>query len=248
MKKTISIITLTALIVGCSTTNLTEEQRLIKSIRKELPFSIDSLYNIRESTYDFHSKAYISTQPDYSIDADGKLIVYRSTILESTKEQEKGQIWRNVVVSKRNHRVVCIDRVLNPSGIEGRIYVMQMESAKYPTLGGYHWDVSDSRNLQAVGQNLDDFKQQTLRWMRGEEEVVRPKSQDEYWHLMFHADSLFDAKRYDEAVKMYNLAFNVDKYILPSQLSTVAKKMVGVGRRDEAMRFLNRRLELEPDF
>lgn len=249
MKQFLYIITVVTLFFSCSTSRLTEEQRLLKSVRKELPFRVDSLNRIGESTYGFSCSQYISTPPDYTIGDDGELMVFRTTVLEPTTEQQKDQIWRNLMVSKRHHRVVCIDRIRNEAGTDGRLYVMQTESKKYPSLPGvYHWDVADARNLQAVGNTLDDFKQQSLKWMKGEEDVVRPRSQEEYWRLIFHADSLFAEKRFDEAVSTYNLGFNVDKYILPSQLSTVAKKMASIGRRDEAMRYLNRRLELEHDF
>ena len=249
VKQSLYTIALVTLLFSCSTARLTDEQRLLKSVRNELPFRVDSLNRIGESIYGFRSSLYISTPPDYTIGEDGELMVFRTTVLEPTTEQRANQMWRNLVVSKRHHRVVCIDRIRNEAGTDGRLYVMQMESKNYPALAGvYHWDVSDVRNLQAVGNILDDFMQQSLRWMRGEEEAVRPRSQEEYWRLMFHADSLFDAKRYDEAISTYNLAFNVDKYILPSQLSTVAKKMASISRRDEAMRYLNHRLELEHDF
>ena len=248
-RKFIGIVVVAAVVAGCATRRLTEEQRLLRSIGKELPFRVDSLQRIGESTFGFSSTQYISMPPDYTIDDKGELIVYRTTILETATEQADNQIWRNLVVSKRRHRVLCIDRLRRPTGTEGRLYVMQMESPRYPTLAGaYHWDVSDARHLQAVGNVLDDFKQQSLRWMRGEEDTVRPASQADYWRLMFHADSLFDDQQYSLAVSTYDQAFNVDKYILPSQLSSVARKMARIGRRDDAMRYLNRRLALEPDF
>lgn len=249
MRKFINLTALSVLLISCSTANQTEEQRLIKSIKKELPFKIEALHSIGESTYDFDSKRYIGTPPDYIVDEGGELHVFRTTMPGPATEQQTNQIWRNLVVSKRNHRVVCIDRIRTQSGTQGRLYVMQMESPKYPTLAGvYHWDVSDERNLQMVGYTLNDYMRQSLRWMKGEEETVRPKSQEDYWRLMFHADSLFDAKQYDEAGNTYMTAFNIDKYILPSQLSTVARKMVSIGRRDDAMRYLNHRLEMEQDF
>ena len=249
MKKLIGLITLMATWVGCSTTHPTEEQRLLKSVRRELPFKVDALNRIGESTYQFESKQYISTPPDYLIDNEGELYVFRTTIPEPATEQQKQQIWRNLVVSKRNHRVVCIDRVRTSAGTEGRLYLMQTESPQYPTLAGvYHWDVADERNLQMVGNTLNDYLQQSLRWMRGEEEETRPRSQEDYWRLMFHADSLFEAKRYGEAISCYDMAFNIDKYILPSQLSTVARKMDRIGCHDRALRHLNHRMDMEPDF
>ena len=79
-------------------------------------------------------------------------------------------------------------------------------------------------------------------------DLVSPASQDDYWKLIFHADSLFDARLYDEARQVYDLAFSEDRYILPSQLSTTANKMSTIGDDHAAMVYLRHRLAMEKDF
>ena len=106
--------------------------------------------------------------------------------------------------------------------------MLQSESKKYPTLGQYHWDVSDSRNIESAGAALEHLRNLTLRRIKGNGGYTVPASQDDYWSLMFHADSLFADGLYAEAKQVYDLAFTEDRYILPSQLSTVAKKMMAI--------------------
>ena len=65
---------------------------------------------------------------------------------------------------------------------------------------------------------------------------------------MFHADSLFADGQHTEAKQIYDLAFTEDRYILPSQLSTVADKMKAVGDKQAALKYLNHRLRMEKDF
>jgi hypothetical protein len=65
---------------------------------------------------------------------------------------------------------------------------------------------------------------------------------------MFHADSLFEDGLYAEAKKIYDLAFTVDRYILPSHLSGVSKKMMGIGDEKAALAYLNHRVAMEQDF
>ena len=79
-------------------------------------------------------------------------------------------------------------------------------------------------------------------------ELSFPVSQDDYWDLFFHADSLFDARLYDEARHVYDLAFSDDRYILPSQLSTTASKMTTIGDTQAALTYLRHRIAMEKDF
>ena len=100
-----------------------------------------------------------------------------------------------------------------------------------------------------VGVMLDDLKGLALkRHQANTAELSSPASQDDYWYLFFHADSLFDARLYDEARHVYDLAFSDDRYILPSQLSTIANKMVSIGDNQAALAYLHHRIALEKDF
>lgn len=237
---------------GCRSSHMTELQRFERSVLKELPFSVDSISWLTSGdfpTFRFANTEYIGASPDAEIRPDGDYLVCNMFDAERPLHQTEENIWRNVLVSRKNQRVVCIDRYLRGERTVGYCYVFQSERKEYPTYGTLHWDVSDSRNIEMVGVMLDGLKGLALkRHQANTAELSSPASQDDYWNLFFHADSLFDARHYDEARHVYDLAFSDDRYILPSQLSTIANKMVSIGDNQAALAYLRHRIALEKDF
>lgn len=254
MKNTavLSLLLLAFMLVGCKTNNLTEQQRFVRSVLKELPFSVDSIRWLTSGnlpTFRFANAEYANASPDAEIRPDGDYWVCNMFDTEPPAPQTEENIWRNVLVSQKNQRVVCIDRYLTQGRTIGYCYVLQSERKEYPTYGTFHWDVSDSRNIEMVGVLLEDLKELALkRHQPHNAALVSPASQDDYWNLIFHADSLFDARLYDEARQVYDLAFSEDRYILPSQLSTTANKMASIGDNHTALAYLRHRLAIEKDF
>ena len=236
---------------GCQTKNMTEAERFDASVRRELPFAVDSLRwldGVDMATYQFACKYYIATPPDAFIGMDGELIVYKTSLFDKPTLQTEDMVWRNVVVSKKNQRIICIDRYLRNGRTKGFVYVLQSETKQFPTLGLYHWDVSDPHNIEMAGENLEHLRRLTLRRIKGDGRHTAPASQNDYWALIFHADSLMDDGLYAEAKQTYDLAFTEDRYILPSHLSTVAKKMMGIHNDEAALDYLSHRVRMEPDF
>lgn len=239
------------LLAGCQTKNVSEAQRLEASVRKEMPFRVDSLhwFDGTDATYEFANHYYIPTLPDAEIGMDGNLSGYRNFDFEKSTLQDENKVWRNVVVSKKNQRVICIDRYMKKGVTLGYVYVLQSKTKKYPTLGKYLWDVSDLHNVEMLGTTLEHLRGLTLKRIKnGGSRYVAPSSQDDYWTLIFHADSLFDDGLYAEAKQMYDLAFTVDRYILPVQLSTVSKKMMSIGNNEAAQAYYAHRVRMEKDF
>ncbi len=248
----LTLLMLALMLVGCRPSHMTEQQRFEKSILKELPFSIDSICWLTSGdlpTIKFVNAGYTDAAPDAEIRPDGDYWVCNMFDSEPPVHQTEENIWRNVLVSRKNQRVVCIDRYLRQGRTVGYCYVLQSERKDYPTYGTFHWDVSDSRNVEMVGVMLDDLKDLALkRHQLNNALTTTPASQDDYWRLIFHADSLFDARLYDEARQVYDLAFGEDRYILPSQLSQVASKMSSIGDYQAAMAYLRHRLAMEKDY
>lgn len=240
------------LLVGCRSSHLTERQRFERSVLKDIPFRVDSISWLSSGdvpTFRFVNAGYTAAAPDAEIRPDGDYWVCNVFDAEPPSRQADETIWRNVVVSPNNRRVVCIDRYLRHGRTMGYCYVLQSERKEYPTYGTLHWDVSDSRNVEMVGVMLNDLKEIALKRGRlGNAAMASPLSQDDYWKLIFHADSLFEARLYDEAHRVYDLAFTDDRYILPCQLSTAANKMAAIGDRQTALAYLRHRLDMEPDF
>jgi tetratricopeptide (TPR) repeat protein len=230
---------------------MTEAERLDASVRKELPFAVDSLRwfdGVDMATYQFACRDYVAAPPDAFIGQDGALNVYNNFLIEKPTRQAEDMVWRNVVVSKKNRRIISIDRYLNEGRTKGFVYVLQSETKQFPTLGLYHWDVSDSHNIEMPGGTLEHLRKLTLKRMKSDGRYTAPASQNNYWALIFHADSLMDDGLYAEAKQIYDLAFTEDRYILPSHLSTVAKKMMGIHNDEAALDYLSHRVRMEPDY
>ena len=236
---------------GCQSKNMTEAERFDASVRRELPFAVDSLRwldGVDMATYQFACKYYLAMPPDAFIGMDGELNVYKTSLFDKPTLQTEDVVWRNVVVSKKNQRIICIDRYLRNGRTKGFVYVLQSETKQFPTLGLYHWDVSDPHNIEMAGESLEHLRRLTLRRIKGDGRHTAPASQNDYWALIFHADSLMDDGLYAEAKQAYDLAFTEDRYILPSHLSTVAKKMMGIHNDEAALDYLSHRVRMEPDF
>ena len=170
MTRRIMVWGLLVLMVSCQTKNVSEAQKFEASIRKELPFHIDSMRWVNGTditTFQFANQDYVSTPPDAEINSNGVLSVYRTFIFEKPTSQSEDHIWRNIIVSKKNRRVICIDRYLREGKTHGFVYVMQSESKKYPTFGNYHWDVSDSHNIESVGIALNHFRDIAVKQLKG---------------------------------------------------------------------------------
>ena len=99
-----------------------------------------------------------------------------------------------------------------------------------------------------AGGTLEHLRKLTLKRMKGDGRYTAPASQNDYWALIFHADSLMDDGLYAEAKQTYDLAFTEDRYILPSHLSTVAMKMTGIHNDEAALDYLSHRVRMEQDF
>lgn len=249
---TLTLLLLALMLAACKSGHMTEQQRFERSILKELPFSIDSVRWLTSGdlpTIKFANAGYTDAAPDAEIRPDGDYWVCNMFDSEPPAHQAEKNIWRNVLVSRKNQRVVCVDRYLRQGRTVGYCYVLQSERKEYPTYGTFHWDVSDSRNVEMVGVMLDDLKELALkRHQLNNAGLVSPVSQDDYWKMMFHADSLFDARLYDEARQVYDLVFSEDRYILPSQLSQAASKMTSIGDNQAALAYLRHRVAMEKDF
>ena len=254
MKKatTLSLLLLALMLAGCKTNHLTEQQRFERSVLKELPFAVDSISWLTSGNlpaFRFANAEYANASPDAEIHPDGDYWVCNMFDAEPPAHQTEENIWRNVLVSQKNQRVMCIDRYMQQGRTVGYCYVLQSERKEYPTYGTFHWDVSDYRNIEMVGVMLEDLKELALkRHQLNNVDLASPASQEDYWELIFHADSLFDAHLYDEAREVYDLAFSEDRYILPSQLSTTANKIASIGDNHTALAYLRHRLAMEKDF
>ena len=100
-------------------------EKYLYRIRKELPFRIDSLRwfdGVDMATYQFAHQDYIPTLPDAEIGMNGEISVYRTFDYQKASRQAEEKVWRNVIVSKKNQRIICIDRYLRDGRTQGFVF------------------------------------------------------------------------------------------------------------------------------
>ena len=152
------LVAVALIISSCGTQRPLSRTEYTESVRSELPFAVSdlTLVDVDENIYRFRCDEYVSLLPDYEVDAEGAVIVYRTTFMPTHDTQSVDYIWRNVVISKKNKRVLCIDRLLRDGKTFGFVYVLQSEDARFPQ--GFHWDVTDQRLMLFVA---DIFRDET---------------------------------------------------------------------------------------
>lgn len=256
MNKVILTIVLSSLLFACGSAKLTEEQRMQNEIRRDIPFQLDSLKSINNDCWSFVSNSIITVEPDYEIRNNSSLWVYHTFFDGPKQAQQPNIVWRNLFIKKRKHRIICVDRVLKDKKTKGIIYILQSRNKSYASCGHYNWDVTRLEHLEIVGSILEDIKDLTLKRFDlssnapklVSSDIKKPSSQDDYWRLIFHADSLYEQGRYDDAIRVYTEAFADDRYIFPSKLSSVAYKLRMVDKEEAAYKFDKHRIRMEKDY
>ena len=102
------------IISSCTSQRALTRDEYTESIRSDIPFVIQDLTPVHadNSSYRFRCDNNVPLLPDYEVDAKGAVMIYRTTFMPTHDLQSADYIWRNVVISKRNKRVLCIDRLL----------------------------------------------------------------------------------------------------------------------------------------
>lgn len=238
------VVVLVTGLCGCGGNKSVAFADYVDGIKKEMPFAVDSFKQVGAVVFAFHTKHEQHTMPDYIFKPDGAVYCTRTTLGITSRELlQEGEVWRNLVISKKKGHVLCIDRVIENGRYGGYMYVMQNDNTPF---GTYHWDVTDHVNLQMVSGVLDGFLEETKERMSGTDKSLKaPKSQEDYWRLILAADTM---KSHVRAEQVLDKAFSVSKYILPCHLSYYAERLASMGNTMAAMRYLKQRIAMEPDF
>ena len=160
MKRTIFYILAFAL-CSCAVQRATTSEEFVRDVQKDLPFKVSELKKVsnHDNTYSFRSDEYISLLPDYEVDGEGACMIYQTTFAPTYHTQPSNIIWRNIVINKRDKRVLCIDRLVQNGKTFGYVYVLQSETAHYSDSGTFHWDVSDPKLLLNVSDAIEDMSE-----------------------------------------------------------------------------------------
>ena len=171
MKRNIFIWIVLGVLCGCRVQQPISCERFADDVRRDVPFSINTLTRVanHEDIFAFKCDAYISLLPDYEIDKDGASMVYKTTFMSTHDKQPVNTIWRNIVINRKNKRVLCIDRLLNDGKTFGYVYVLQSETKEYSDEHTYHFDVSDHSlliNVSGAIENMAELSVTTLNTLQ----------------------------------------------------------------------------------
>jgi len=172
MKRTIFYILAYAL-CSCAVQRATTSEEFVRDVQKDIPFKVTDLKPVsgHDNTYSFRSDGYIGMLPDYEVDGEGACMIYQTTFAPTYHTQPSNVIWRNIVINKRDKRVLCIDRLVKNNRTFGYVYVLQSETARYSDSGTFHWDVSNPKLLLNVSdaiEGMSEFSVTTLNTLMKE--------------------------------------------------------------------------------
>ena len=154
MKKLIILALATIGFAACGIQKPLTDAQYAQSVQKDLPFAVSEFKQVKPDVYAFKCDMYVDMLPDYEVDNEGASMIWRTTFEPTHTAQPLQYIWRNIVINKRNCRVLCVDRVLKDDKTFGYVYVLQGETKQVPN--GFHWDVTDQRHMLNVAPILEE--------------------------------------------------------------------------------------------
>lgn len=151
-------------------------KRFVESVLYDLPFRPDSLcFVYRDDVLLIETLKPVKLQPDYAIYADSVTINLHGEVYRAEPQQRADIVWRNILVSGRHHRLICLDRFRIGNRYLGVVYVLQSRCRQLKQWqaddwwGLPVWDASDMRNMQMTAGYLE-------RWRDCSVEILRKHS------------------------------------------------------------------------
>ena len=141
-------------LAACGSQKPLTDAQYEQNIRRSMPFAVSEFRQLKPEVYTFKCNTYVTLLPDYEVDNEGALMIWRTTFKSANSAQSPQCIWRNIVIDKHNCRVLCIDRLLKDNKTFGYVYVLQGETKNIPN--GFHWDVTDPRHMLNVAPVLTE--------------------------------------------------------------------------------------------
>lgn len=154
MRKIFIILAAVIALMGCGSQKPFTEAQYEQSVRRDMPFAVSDFKQVKPDVYAFKCDMYVGLLPDYEVDDEGASMIWRTTSEPTHTEQPPQYIWRNIVIDKKNCRVLCVDRLLKDGKTFGYVYVLQGEKKQIPN--GFHWDVTDQRHMLNVVPILEE--------------------------------------------------------------------------------------------
>ena len=157
MKHQIIVLLIPLLFMACRVQQPMSSERFAQDVQGDMPFKVSAMNSVpnHNGIYAFRCENQVDLLPDYEVDAEGVVMVYRTTFAPTHEKQPANVIWRNIVINHKAKRVLCIDRFVKDGKTFGYVYVLQSETKDYSGEHTCHWDVSDHRLLLNVAGAIE---------------------------------------------------------------------------------------------
>ena len=155
--KRIILLLLPLFLIACRVQQPMSCERFTQDVKSDMPFKVSAMNNVpnHDGVYAFRCENIVDLLPDYEVDTEGAVMVYRTTFAPTHEKQPANVIWRNIVINRKAKRVLCIDRLVQNGKTSGYVYVLQSETKAYSDENTFHWDVSDQRLLLNVAGAIE---------------------------------------------------------------------------------------------
>ena len=164
MRKLIILAIAATMFAACGIQKPMTDAQYEQSVRRDIPFAVSEFKHVKPDVYAFKCDTYIGLLPDYEVDNEGVSMIWRTTFEPTHTAQPQQYIWRNIVINKRNCRVLCVDRLIKDGKTFGYVYVLQGETQNIPN--GFHWDVTDQRHMLNVAPILEEQSELSVELLK----------------------------------------------------------------------------------
>ena len=170
--KRVILIFLPLLFMACRVQQPMSSERFAQDVQGDMPFKVSAMNSVpnHNGVYTFRCENQVDLLPDYEVDAEGVVMVYRTTFAPTHEKQPANVIWRNIVINHKAKRVLCIDRLMHNGKTSGYVYVLQSETKEYGDENTCHWDVSDHRLLLNVAGAIEHMSSLSVTQL----ELIKP--------------------------------------------------------------------------
>ena len=160
------------LFIACRVQQPMSSERFAQDVQSDIPFKVSAMNSVpnHDGVYAFRCENQVDLLPDYEVDAEGVVMVYRTTFAPTHEKQPANVIWRNIVINHKAKRVLCIDRLMHNGKTSGYVYVLQSETKEYGYENTVHWDVSDHRLLLNVAGAIEHMSSLSVTQL----ELIKP--------------------------------------------------------------------------
>lgn len=216
--------------------------KYLADVVRQIPLEIDSVDVILADQFlILTTNAAEGWEPDYVRQADGMVYTVQANPMRSLI-QPHDELWRNLIVNKRRHQIIVVDRLIKNQKHYALVYVLQSERKGSPTTRCVQYDITNPRNIQSVGTLIDGMMAISVNALEG------PAEQLSYADCIMKADACFMKGDYLGASNAFDKAFTHKEQIQGSHLYNGACAAAMAGLTDKAFERLNMRLHRDSDW